>query len=97
MAVPSKSILLGHQNSFFFVATWRPVPASTQGEEDPEAEVPQQRMVLFQRSSLLPEDLGAADQWMVGMGKMVGKCLGSESTLSRHRRLTIRNTLSYSC
>eukprot|EP00435_Cladocopium_sp_Y103_P072179 s165_g39.t1 len=28
--------------------------------EDPEAEVPQQRMVLFQRSSLLPEDLGVS-------------------------------------
>ena len=49
------------------MATWRPVPASTPGEEDPEAEVPQPRRVLFQRSSLLPEDLGAADQWMVGM------------------------------
>lgn len=31
-----------------------------EGDEDPEAEVPQQRMVLFQRSSLLPEDLGVS-------------------------------------
>ena len=44
---------------------------------DLEAEVPQQRMVLFQRSSLLPEDLGAAERSVFGsIGNMVGKMAG---------------------
>jgi len=73
MVVPSKrskGILLGHQNSSFgghiaWPSHFKP-GSSIQGDEDPEAEVPQQRMVLFQRSSLLPEDLGAAGRSVYG-------------------------------